>query len=526
MLTQDRQFSEKILESWRVFRYNVLIGCVPEGVYMKSEKRVLLLLAASAAVIILVTVLTLFSGKDTESAVNRPKPTATPKGAEPTAAIVAEYDKLLMVKSVDAEQGTITLYDLEDGGEVTLSYGVAADIRTKYGSLTYAASLKYGEIVRAEYSKEFSLVRMKESDEHWELHGVEEFTVTEAVLAANGTNYKLTTATVAYCDGTEIARGEVKNMDRINIWGLGSEILAMEVTKGHGSIKLINGEMFADAEVTFGDEKHTLNGEASYLVREGKYTVTVKGETNAAAVEIEVARNEQVVIDLYEYGGAPVETAQVWFKITPFSTVLKIDGEVTNYYEQELTLEYGEHTVVAELGGYTTYKGILKISKPYQTIQIDLSERPAGETGENDDTGNDDVGGSGTGDETENGDSTDSGNGETTGDGDSQNGDDNPDTGIEDNTDAKKPAEDVNYRFVPIGAAGGYTYDENHSTYLAVPEGAVVLIDGISLGTVPVKFEKILGSYTVTLRIDGGEKEFPVTVADDGKDVYWEFSME
>lgn len=493
---------------------------------MKSEKRVLLLLAASAAVIILVTVLTLFSGKDTEPAVNRPKPTATPKGAEPTAAIVAEYDKLLMVKSVDAEQGTITLYDLEDGGEVTLSYGVAADIRTKYGSLTYAASLKFGEIVRAEYSKEFSLVRMKESDEHWELHGVEEFTVTEAVLAANGTNYKLTTATVAYCDGTEIARGEVKNMDRINIWGLGSEILAMEVTKGHGSIKLINCEMFADAEVTFGDEKHTLNGEASYLVREGKYTVTVKGETNAAAVEIEVARNEQVVIDLYEYGGAPVETAQVWFKITPFSTVLKIDGEVTDYYEQELTLEYGEHTVVAELGGYTTYKGILKISKPYQTIQIDLSERPAGETGENDDTENDDVGGSEIGDETENGDSTDSGNGETTGDGDSQNGDDNPDTGIEDNTDAKEPAEDVNYRFVPIGAAGGYTYDENHSTYLAVPEGAVVLIDGISLGTVPVKFEKILGSYTVTLRIDGGEKEFPVTVADDGKDVHWEFSME
>lgn len=489
---------------------------------MKSEKRVLLLLAASAAVIILVTVLTLFSGKDTEPAVNRPKPTATPKGAEPTAAIVAEYDKLLMVKSVDAEQGTITLYDLEDGGEVTLSYGVAADIRTKYGSLTYAASLKYGEIVRAEYSKEFSLVRMKESDEHWELHGVEEFTVTEAVLAANGTNYKLTTTTVAYCDGTEIARGEVKNMDRINIWGLGSEILAMEVTKGHGSIKLINCEMFADAEVTFGDEKHTLNGEASYLVREGKYTVTVKGETNAAAVEIEVARNEQVVIDLYEYGGAPVETAQVWFKITPFSTVLKIDGEVTDYYEQELTLEYGEHTVVAELGGYTTYKGILKISKPYQTIQIDLSERPAGGMEEGD-TGTED------GDDTgvEDGDDigTENGDGIETDDEIEEIPSEDGSENIEgDNSENEN--EDVNYRFAPIARALGYDFDESHSTFILVPEGATVCIDGWSIGPVPVKFEKILGSYTVTLRIDGGEKEFPVTVADDGKDVHWEFSME
>ena len=45
---------------------------MPEGVYMKSEKRVLFLLAASVVGIILVTVLTLFSGKDEPAGTKQP----------------------------------------------------------------------------------------------------------------------------------------------------------------------------------------------------------------------------------------------------------------------------------------------------------------------------------------------------------------------------------------------------------------------------------------------------------------------
>ena len=494
---------------------------------MKSEKRVLLLLAASAAVIILVTVLTLFSGKETPAGTKRP--TGKPTGTVTAEPIIAEYNKLMMVKAVDTEAGTITLYDLEEGGEVTLTYGVAADIRTKYGSLTYAASLQFGEIVRAEYDPELALVRMQKSDEHWELHGVDEFSVTETMLSVNGVNYRLSDRTVAYCEGQKIALGEVKSMDRVNLWGFGSEILSIEVTKGHGSIKIINCEEFEGAEVTFGNEKYTLNGETSYLVREGRYTVSVKGDTKAAAAEVTVARNEQVVIDLYEYGGAPVETAEIRFKISPFSAILRIDGEETEYYEQDLVLTYGEHVIEAELGGYTTYKGILVVSKPYQTIQINLSERLTGATEDGDDTASGEDGDSGeqtgddgagdtTGEGTDENDNTGDSTGSETGDGD------NTGDSIGESTDDSEADDDR--RYVPIGAAGGYDYDEDHSTFILVPEGAVVLIDGISLGAAPVEFEKILGTYTVTLRKDGKEKEYTVTVEDDGEDVYWKFPME
>lgn len=502
---------------------------------MKSEKRVLFLLAASVAVILLVTVLMLFSGKDepagTKSPGTKPRVTA---GAESTGTVTAEHNKLMMVKAVDTAGSTVTLYDLEASGEVTLSYGVAADIRSKYGSLTYAASLKFGDIVRAEYDGEGRLVRMQLSGEHWELHGVEEFSITESSFTVNNTTYKITEETVAYCEGEKIAPGEVKDIDRVELCGLDSEILTIHVVKGHGSIKLINCDEFQGAKVTFKDESHVLEGEPTYLVREGKYTVAVTGEEKAAAAEITVARNEQIVIDLYEYGGAPAETAQVRFKITPFSAVLKIDGEQVDYYEQDLVLEYGEHEIVAELGGYVTYKAYLNIARPYHTFQIDLQERPM--TGDDDSQGgsdepddgktepddredeNDAATGSGN-DSAGNSEGDDSGSGasgdeENTGDGTGESGDDTE-------------GATTDRRYVPIGEAGGYTYDKNYSTFLLEPAGAVVLIDGVSLGTAPVEFEKILGTYTITLRKNGKEKEYTVTVdeASFEGDVYWKFSM-
>lgn len=489
---------------------------------MKSEKRVLFLLAASAVVILLVTVLTLFSGKDESAGTKKPgkKPKAT-AGAAASGEVTAEHNKLMMIKSVDTEESTIVLCDLEDGGEVTLTYDVAADIRSKYGSLTYAASLQFGDIVRTEYNGDGTLVRMQLSGEHWELHGVEEFSISAGSLNVNDTNYRITEETVAYCEGELIAVGEVHNVDRVELCGLGTQILTIHVVKGHGSIKLINCSEFQGAKVSFKDESHILDGEPTYLVREGKYTVSVIGEKNAAAAEVTVARNEQIVIDLYEYGGAPVKTAEVRFKITPFSTVLKIDGERVDYYEQDLVLTYGEHKIEAELGGYATYKAYLNVSKPYHTFQINLTERPgtSESSGDSQDESEDSDGSSSASGEGED----ESGTSENQGSDDSaENSDGEISGGGSDDGE-----ETTDRRYVPIGAAGGYEYDTEYSTFLLEPAGAVVLIDGVSLGTAPVEFEKILGTYTITLRKNGKEKEYTVTV-DEGSfegDVYWKFSM-
>ena len=119
------------------------------------------------------------------------------------------------------------------------------------------------------------------------------------------------------------------------------------------------------------------------------------------------------------------------------------------------------------------------------------------------------------------------GNGSTETSGDDASGDGNGENAGEGSSSGSDNDEPADRRYVPIGKAGGYEYDKEFSTFLLEPAGAIVLIDGVSLGAAPVEFEKILGTYTITLKKNGKEKEYTVTV-DEGSfegDVYWKFSM-
>lgn len=507
---------------------------------MKNEKNVLFVLAASAVMILLVTVITLSKGsaeKQKGGGSKAPTPTSAPITPTP----ILENPEFAMIQSVDPEKGTITLYRLEEGGELTLTYQTAADIRDKYGSLTYAAALSFGDIVEVQYDASLVLLKLQKSSKYWEYRGIEDFSVSDSKLTVNGVTYKLSERTVCYCDGERIDLGEVKDIDRINICGNGQEVYTIHVVKGHGSIQLINGEKFEGAKVTFGSESHELTGEPVWLVREGSYKVVVNGEKEAAVVEVTVARNERVVIDLYEYGGAPVETSTVMFHITPFSSILLVDGETVDYYEKELTLPYGEHKVEVSLGGYRSYVGYITLSKAYQSFQFALVENTAGNGedpngGDIIDGGEDQNGGDGG----DNGDGSSDGNDGSTdsGDGSSDSGDggsDGGDTGTDGDTSGKVPggesgeiiADGQIRKIIWLADAlvetMNFRSDSKHITCILAPKGAEIKVEGISIGEAPVQFGKILGSYTVTVTLDGKSQDITVTVEDDDKDVYWNF---
>ena len=71
----------------------------------------------------------------------------------------------------------------------------------------------------------------------------------------------------------------------------------------------------------------------------------------------------------------------------------------------------------------------------------------------------------------------------------------------------------------------GYTLDLESAIYILGPSGATVLIDGVELGTAPLDFEKIIGSYVITvIRTDGEVKNFNCSETDNGRDSYYNFS--
>ena len=71
----------------------------------------------------------------------------------------------------------------------------------------------------------------------------------------------------------------------------------------------------------------------------------------------------------------------------------------------------------------------------------------------------------------------------------------------------------------------GYELNLNNAIYILGPTGAEIYLDGEYLGTAPMDFEKIIGSYVITvIRTDGAVKNFNCTETDNGEDSYYNFS--
>ena len=71
----------------------------------------------------------------------------------------------------------------------------------------------------------------------------------------------------------------------------------------------------------------------------------------------------------------------------------------------------------------------------------------------------------------------------------------------------------------------GYNLALENAIYILGPGGAEIYLDGEYLGEAPMDFEKIIGSYVITvIRSDGAVKNFNCSETDNGKDSYYNFS--
>ena len=71
----------------------------------------------------------------------------------------------------------------------------------------------------------------------------------------------------------------------------------------------------------------------------------------------------------------------------------------------------------------------------------------------------------------------------------------------------------------------GYALDMNNAVYILGPSGAEIYLDGEYIGKAPMDFEKIIGSYVITvIRSDGAVKNFNCSETDNGSDSYYNFS--
>lgn len=459
-----------------------------------------------------------------------PVPTVTPTILDTKA---EEAELLGVVLEVDTEVKVITVYDVKAEQERNLIYIGATTFFDGYGIQMSAAQISPGGLYRFMINtKEEWITTACEAVDRtenaeaggvWEKTGVDRFTVTQNALTFRGQNYRYSAGVCVMNNGKQISLSDLKSgVDIVTVRGIGQTIYEIVVTKGHGYITLQNHEDFIGGTITIGNSRiDTIEKTSSYLVREGTYEVTVDSGEYYGTEFITVPRDTTAVFDVFEYGSGPVQKGWLTINIEPLGATLYVDG-VKTYYTDGLELDYGMYQFEFTEGGYTSYKAMVSIDQPKQSLSVYLIEQEGGETGgsvgSSGETSGGETGGEGatsgentTGGETETGNNTETGSGTELDNGTENNG-----------SETSVPTE---HSSVSIMHLTQYELDLNSAIYILGPEGSDVYLDGTYLGKAPLDFEKIIGVYVIKIvRPDGKEKEFNVAETDNGDDSYYNFS--
>ena len=422
-----------------------------------------------------------------------PTPTETPAGE--TESQNKYKEQLAVVLEVDTELKMITVFDVMEEKEHRLVYTGAAAFYDGYGIQMSAAQLVVGGLYRFTVDTEEEWISTateavdrrenKSADGVWEKKHVDYMEITPEMITFRNQNFRYSEQVCVMSNGKRISVADIRpGVDVMTVRGLGQVIYEIVVTKGHGYIQLENQADFLGGTITIGSTKiDAITGEGLYMVREGTYLVNVSKGIYTGTKSIQVVRDQTSTFDVFAYGKGNVKKGWLTVSVDPAWADLFVDG-VKTAYGDGLELEYGSYELELTAGGYQSYSATVIIEQPKQSLSVYLTEQKESET------------------------PTD------------------PETEDTEDTEDKEGGSSAVQTSVTV-ANMGYTLDLESAIYIWGPIGAEILLDGESLGEAPMNFEKIVGSFLITvIKEDGSRKNFNCTGKDDGKDINYTFSWE
>jgi hypothetical protein len=409
-------------------------------------------------------------------------------GDEATSTPSADNINLAVVKEIDAKNNHITLFDVNRNDEIVLSYSNGTNIRDKYGKDILMNQVTIGSMVDYTYQQDINkLTGMNISTKAWEYAHVNNMSMNrdDQIMKIASTKYKYTD-NLCVLDGKEfVTASELAEQDELTVWGYKQTVWSVIVTKGHGTVELMDYEDYLGDFISIGYESmQQITDNMKITVREGDFNLTVANGNYSATKPVTIKRNEITYVSLSDLGPDGLKLGVVTFKIKPEGADLYIDGKLTSYTDP-VELSYGDHKIAAALGGYTTYQGTIDVDSDDKVVKINLPEETSEDTATVTETNSD----AGT-------DTTDTGA-------------DNSDTNTTDSSSDNTSSE-IN--------------DSAHKIYVQKPSGASVYLDGDYMGMAPCSFDKVTGSHVLTFIKDGYKTtSYTVEVSNDGKDAYFTF---
>ena len=411
-----------------------------------------------------------------------------------------------VVVSVDTEKQVFHFTSVDTGDAYSLSYNGLTEFTDSYGEVKVPDQFVIGDIVDivvSAHSKFLNSVKLKAGT--FRLDNMEDYEIdrNRGVLTYQGTNYRITDATLVVSDGEKASFRKIKENDSLTALGFGHDIYTLIRSGGTGYLRILGQESFKGGWIEVGDIITVITDDMLIEIPEGDYRVLLSYNGYGGEKETTIKRGQETVLNVSDLKGELLKTGKIIFSIEPsgIDPEVSIDGEVINE-KKPVEMEYGVHSLYVEAYGYSPVKRMISVGDPTAYISVRLEKSTV---------------------------STNDSTAKTVTKADSNY---LPDSfKIDKSKDASASQESVESsesESVSKASDASDASEEEAETvssrlklYIDGPADAEIYFDGSYKGIIPCSFTKTKGTHVITLKADGYRtKHYTVTLNDSEDETY------
>lgn len=514
---------------------------------MNNRKRLIITISAALAFVIVIVITAALSMNGTSLFSKKAKPdagkeTVSKDGDDQDDDIRSPYG-VFLIEDVDHDSSGITLFGVETGTTLMLRYTSGSNVRNSYGKVITTELLRPGLYCTVSYnSEEGTLSSMTLSNEIWCFRHVTRTAIDRQLqkITLSGSIYRYDDRLHVFSDGKTISLDEISEDDILTICGLGNYMYSIEVTRGHGTLSLLNEEDYIDCRLFYDLEVYTVITPGMKLsLPEGRYDIRILDGPAEISESVIINRGKNTTLNLFKYASVALPHGNLHLNVTPEDADIFVDGV---YYPDadDIRITYGDHELLISAEDYTDYEGTVSISSADTTVSIALTTDPYSGFFSNSDYDDDDDYDYFYGDDDDDGEpESDNPYGEHTSDkepniyvsrGVTEDIPDDPKADPEDSKETPNvnsgEKNDEKGEITPTPAVKGNN-DKHKMTFNYAHDGAEVYLNDTYAGTIrngSLAIGKIPGLYDISFYIDGKEfSTFTIEVSDGDEDDVFSF---
>ena len=286
-------------------------------------------------------------------------------------------DNLYLIMKNDMETEMLILKQLSTGKQYMYYYSFGTKFLDKYANHTSVVNFDVGRAVKiGQKDAQGKLDAIQISDDVWEYDDVSKYAIDldYNMFAYAGDKYRYDNSLLVNSDDTILDIADLSQKDTLRVIGVGKKLLSLTVTTGHGTLSLVNTELFEGSYIQIGTKIFSeITPDMQMELAEGTYTVTVANDGYGGSTDITVERGQTVTLDLDTLKGEGPKYCNVAFVIAGDGASLMVDGQSVDF-SQTVSLKYGVHSIIVNVPGYDTWSKYLYVNSSEATIVIDPTE--------------------------------------------------------------------------------------------------------------------------------------------------------